>query len=114
MSITLPAKGLKALVERNGFRVAKVEQITRIPYNALSRRLRLKGKPAAIVDGLVSILQTPFSALMNYFRAGNLHQFICRQETLSESYADCRYFDQKRASQSPCVVWRPSLNVIPL
>ena len=64
------SEGLKALVERNGFRVAKVEQITRVPYNALSRRLRLKGKPAAIVDGLISILQTPFSALMNYFGLG--------------------------------------------
>lgn len=62
--------GLKALVERNGFRVVKVEQITRIPYNALSKRLRLKGRPAAVVDRLVSIVQVPFASLMNYFGMG--------------------------------------------
>jgi SAM-dependent methyltransferase len=62
--------GLKALVERNGLQVVKVEQITRIPFNALSKRLRLKGKPAAVVDGLVKILQAPFAGLMNYFGWG--------------------------------------------
>ena len=62
--------GLKALVERNGFRVVKVEQITRIPYNALSKRLRLKGRPAAVVDGLVKFLQIPFTGLMNFFGLG--------------------------------------------
>jgi SAM-dependent methyltransferase len=63
-------KGLKALVERNGFRVVKVEQITRIPFNALSKRLRLKGRPAAVVDGLVKFLQIPFAGLMHYFGLG--------------------------------------------
>jgi SAM-dependent methyltransferase len=62
--------GLKALVERNGFHVVKVEQITRIPFNALSRRLRLKGRPAAVVDGLVKFLQLPFTSLMNYLGMG--------------------------------------------
>ncbi len=62
--------GLKALVERNGFRVAKVEQITRIPFNAVSKRLRLKGRPAAVVDGLVKYLQTPFAGLMHFFGLG--------------------------------------------
>jgi SAM-dependent methyltransferase len=63
-------EGLKALVERNGFSVVKVEQITRIPFNALSRRLRLKGRPAAIVDSLVKLLQVPFAGLMNFFGLG--------------------------------------------
>jgi SAM-dependent methyltransferase len=63
-------KGLRALVERNGFRVVKVEQITRIPFNAASRRLRLKGKPAAVIDGLVKFLQAPFTGLINYFGLG--------------------------------------------
>lgn len=63
-------KGLKALVERNGFRVIEIEQITRIPFNALSRRLGLKGKPAVIADKLVEILQVPFAALMNAFGMG--------------------------------------------
>ncbi len=62
--------GLKALVERNGLQVVKVEQITRIPFNALSRRLRLKGRPAAVVDGWVKFLQAPFAGLMNYFGWG--------------------------------------------
>ena len=64
------AQGLKALVERNGFRVVKVEQITRIPFNALSKRLRLKGKPAAIVDGFVNYFQSPFASLMHCFGLG--------------------------------------------
>lgn len=63
-------KGLRALVERNGFRVVKVEQITRIPFNAASKRLRLKGKPAAVIDGLVKFLQAPFTGLINYFGLG--------------------------------------------
>jgi SAM-dependent methyltransferase len=64
------AKGLSALVERNGFQVVKVEQITRIPFNALSKRLRLKGRPAAVIDGLVKFLQIPFAGLMHCFGLG--------------------------------------------
>ena len=63
-------EGLRALMERNGFRVVKVEQITRIPFNALSRRLRLKGRPAAMADALVSIFEPPFAGLMNFFGLG--------------------------------------------
>lgn len=63
-------KGLRALVEQNGFNVVKVEQITRIPFNALSKRLRLKGKQAAIADGLISLLRVPFAGLMNFFKVG--------------------------------------------
>ncbi|MDO9048372.1 MAG: class I SAM-dependent methyltransferase [Methylobacter sp.] len=62
--------GLRTLVERNGFRVVKVEQITRIPFNALSKRLRLKGRPAAVVDGWVKFLQAPFAGLMHTFGWG--------------------------------------------
>jgi 2-polyprenyl-3-methyl-5-hydroxy-6-metoxy-1,4-benzoquinol methylase len=63
-------KGLRALVERNGFRVVKVEQITRIPFNALSKRLRLKGRAAAVVDGLVKFLEIPFASIMHFFGLG--------------------------------------------
>ena len=63
-------EGLRALMERNGFRVVKVEQITRIPFNALSRRLRLKGMPAAMADAVVSIFEVPFAGLMNFFGLG--------------------------------------------
>jgi len=62
--------GLRALVERNGLRVVQVEQITRIPFNALSKRLRLKGRPAAVVDGLATFLQIPFASLMHFFGLG--------------------------------------------
>lgn len=62
--------GLRALVERNGFQVVKMEQITRVPFNALSKRLRLKGRPAAVVDGWVKFLQAPFVGLMHYFGLG--------------------------------------------
>lgn len=63
-------KGLIALLERNGFRVVRVEQITRIPFNALSKRLRLKGRPAAFADALVRLAQVPFAGLMNFFGLG--------------------------------------------
>jgi SAM-dependent methyltransferase len=63
-------KGLKTLMERNGFNVVKVEQITRIPFNALSKRLRLKGRAAAVVDGWVKSLQAPFTGLMHHFGLG--------------------------------------------
>lgn len=62
--------GLRTLMERNGFRVVKVEQITRIPFNALSKRLRLKGRPAAVVDGWIKFLQAPFAGLMHTFGWG--------------------------------------------
>jgi SAM-dependent methyltransferase len=62
--------GLRTLVERNGFSVLKVEQVTRIPFKALSKRLRLKGKPAAMVDRLVSFFEIPFAGLMNFFGLG--------------------------------------------
>ena len=39
-------KGLKALFERHGFEIVRSEQITRIPYDALSRRLGLTGQAA--------------------------------------------------------------------
>ncbi len=63
-------QGLTALVEKNGFRVVKVKQVTRIPFNAASKRLRLKGRPAAIVDGMVKFLQIPFAGLMHCFGLG--------------------------------------------
>ncbi|HEY8037592.1 MAG TPA: class I SAM-dependent methyltransferase [Methylobacter sp.] len=62
--------GLRTLAERNGFRVVKVEQITRIPFNALSKRLRLKGRPAAVVNSWIKFLQAPFAKLMHYFGWG--------------------------------------------
>ncbi|ASF45718.1 class I SAM-dependent methyltransferase [Methylovulum psychrotolerans] len=58
-------KGLTTLLERNGFNVVKVEQITRIPAKALSKRLGLQGKSAAVMDALTQRWQNPFARLMN-------------------------------------------------
>lgn len=63
-------KGLITLVERHGFRVIKTEQVTRIPFDALSRRLGLKGRTASVADAMVKMLQVPFGGLMNYFGLG--------------------------------------------
>lgn len=58
-------RGLKALLARNGLKVVKVEHITRIPFNALSKRLKLTGRLAAVADGLVKFVQKPFVRVMN-------------------------------------------------
>lgn len=63
-------EGLKALLERNGFRVIKMEQVTRIPFDALSKRLRWQGKSAFFLNRLVRFLQIPFAGFMNYFGMG--------------------------------------------
>jgi hypothetical protein len=63
-------EGLKALFYQHGFSIVKVEHITRIPANALSKRLRLQGKLASFVNALVKPLQVPFSYLMNFLGMG--------------------------------------------
>lgn len=63
-------QGLKRLLERNGLQVVKIEQITRIQFNALSRRLGLTGRAAAIADALVKQAQIPFGRLMNALGLG--------------------------------------------
>jgi len=62
--------GLKSLFERNGLRVTKVEQVTRIPIDALSKRLGLQGNAAAFVKYLTKHLQIPFTGLMNSLGLG--------------------------------------------
>jgi len=62
--------GLQALLERNGLRVIKREQVTRIPYDALSKRLRLRGKPALLLNQLTRFAQIPFASLMNWLCLG--------------------------------------------
>lgn len=62
--------GLKALVRQHGLDIVNVEQITRIPANALSKRLGLKGTPAAVAEGLVKCFQPPFAKLMNVLGLG--------------------------------------------
>ncbi len=63
-------KGLKALFERNGLQIVKMEQITRIPFDALSKRLRLTGKTAVAANSLVELMQVPFGKVMNFFGLG--------------------------------------------
>lgn len=62
--------GLATLMERNGFRVADIQLITRIPCNALSKRLGINGRPAAFVDGLARLAQTPLAKLMDLLGLG--------------------------------------------
>lgn len=68
-------EGLKALLERNGLRVIKTEQVTRIPYDALSKRLKLQGRPAIFLSLLTQFAQIPFASLMNYFGLGTYINF---------------------------------------
>ena len=63
-------QGLKRLLERNGLQVVKTEQITRIQFNALSRRLGLTGRAAAFADALVKLAQIPFGRMMNALGLG--------------------------------------------
>lgn len=63
-------KGLRALLADSGLQVVKVEQVTRIPTNALSKRLKLRGRSAAMVDAMFKPLQQPFSWLMNVLGLG--------------------------------------------
>ncbi|WP_446810109.1 class I SAM-dependent methyltransferase [Methylomonas sp. 2BW1-5-20] len=63
-------QGLKSLLERNGVQVVKTEQVTRIPYNALSKRLGLKGGLAKLTNALVKYAQMPFAALMDALGLG--------------------------------------------
>ncbi|MCX7114222.1 MAG: class I SAM-dependent methyltransferase [Proteobacteria bacterium] len=62
--------GLKALLIQHGFHIVKVGQITRIPSNALSKRLGLEGKWASFVNALVKPIQVPFASLMNLLGVG--------------------------------------------
>ncbi|MDD5034712.1 MAG: class I SAM-dependent methyltransferase [Methylococcaceae bacterium] len=63
-------EGLMALLEQNGFKVIRVEQITRVPYDSLSRRLGLEGKSAYALNSLVKFMQIPIAWMMNYFGVG--------------------------------------------
>ena len=63
-------QGLVSLLERNGLRVLKTEQISRVPTNAVSRRLGLKGSLAAVIDAAVGLAQLPFTGLMNVLGLG--------------------------------------------
>lgn len=63
-------RGLRALLERRGFRIIKAEQVSRIPFDALSRRLGLSGGAALFADTLVKYLQIPFAGLMNRLGMG--------------------------------------------
>jgi hypothetical protein len=63
-------QGLQSLLERNGLKVVNTEQVTRIQYNALSRRLGLTGGLARLADTLVKYAQIPFAMLMDALGLG--------------------------------------------
>lgn len=63
-------RGLRRLLARHGFELIKAEQITRVPFDAISRRLGLSGWAAKWADGLVRYAQLPLAALMNALGLG--------------------------------------------
>lgn len=63
-------QGLRSLLERNGLQVLKTEQVTRIPYHALSKRLGLTDGLAKLADSLVKYAQMPLAALMDSLGLG--------------------------------------------
>jgi SAM-dependent methyltransferase len=62
--------GLSNLLAQHDLQLVELQYITRIPFNALSKRLGLRGKAALAADSLIRILQTPFTKIMNYFGLG--------------------------------------------
>lgn len=62
--------GLRHLLARHGLEIIKVEQVTRIPPDALSKRLKLSGRPAALLDDWVKRIQRPFAGIMNSLGLG--------------------------------------------
>ena len=62
--------GLQTLLERNGLQVVKLEQTTRIPFDAISKRLGLKGNAAVFTNNLVKLLQIPLAKLVNRLGLG--------------------------------------------
>jgi SAM-dependent methyltransferase len=64
------SRGLKLLLESNGFKVVRTEQISRIPLYSWSRRMRVKGKLAALMNAILARLQTPFAWLTKLFGLG--------------------------------------------
>lgn len=69
-------EGLMNLLSRNGFRVMHYQQISRIPYNFLSNRLKLTGKYRKICNKMVKISQKPLISMMNILGLGLYHN-VC-------------------------------------
>jgi 2-polyprenyl-3-methyl-5-hydroxy-6-metoxy-1,4-benzoquinol methylase len=67
------ARGLAALLFRAGFAVKGHRYVSRIPCNALSRRLNLSGAPRRMMNGLVKNIQKPPFRLMNWLGFGLIH-----------------------------------------
>ena len=64
------AAGLSALLEAHGLKVVKMEQTTRIPPDALSRRIRMGPTVSRLLDGLVVLSQGLVSRVMNSLGMG--------------------------------------------
>jgi 2-polyprenyl-3-methyl-5-hydroxy-6-metoxy-1,4-benzoquinol methylase len=59
------ADGLKMLLENNGFQVVRTEQVTRIPVERMSRRFRMGGKLASMLETMAVRVQEPIGRAMN-------------------------------------------------
>jgi|GEM_PF-256781 len=63
-------KGLQVLLERSGFNVMHMEQVTRIQPNALSKRINGGEILSSFLESLVMNLQEPFSRVVNSLGMG--------------------------------------------
>lgn len=65
--------GLSCILQRAGFNIIDHISISRIPYDAISKRLNLRGGIRKIINGLTKILQIPFTKAVDYLGWGFYH-----------------------------------------
>jgi SAM-dependent methyltransferase len=63
-------EGLTTLLERHGLNVVKVEQVTRIPCDAVRRRLKIEGRVGTLLDRLVRVSQSDMARLLHTLDMG--------------------------------------------
>jgi hypothetical protein len=72
--------GLSKLLERTGFEVVDYIPVSRIPYYALSNRLRLKGYARMIVNKLIRFGQYVPLSILNFIGLGMSHNIWARRK----------------------------------
>lgn len=63
-------KGMVSLLERSGFKMIKYCFMSRIPYNMLSDKLKLRGPARYFANQMVKFLQIPFNHVVDRFGLG--------------------------------------------
>lgn len=64
------ADGLRLLLNGNGFKVIRAEQVTRLPVDGLSRRMKLGKKMTSMLETVAARVQGPAGAIMNALGMG--------------------------------------------